>query len=62
MSQSVSFLPETQKRPSESVSYVDLEEENLTKPQPIFFLQLAPPVPVLLLELAAIKLYESFLE
>ena len=55
MFQSVSFLPETQKRIHKNVSYVEFSRKNLPKCQPMFFLQLAPPAPVLLLELAAIK-------
>ena len=51
MSQSVSFLPKSQKRLSESFSYVIFKKENTHICQPIFFLQLAPSAPVLLLEL-----------
>ena len=60
MSQSVSFLPETQKRIFKNVIYVGFEHKNPPKCHLFEILQLAPSVPVLLLEHLAIKLYESF--
>ena len=56
------FLLEKQKLFWISLLYVDFCHENQPKPQPFKILQLAPSVPVLLLELTAIKLYESIFE
>ena len=50
------------KRIHESLIYVSCCHQDLTKCQPFEILQLAPSVPVLLLELTAIKLYESIFE
>ncbi len=55
MSQSVYFLPETQKRIFKNISYVNFSREKQPKCDLFWILQLAPPALVLLLELTANK-------
>ena len=62
MSQSVSFLPESQKRLSESFSYVNFKEENPPKHHLFFFLQLALLCPRITLRASSDKALRVILE